>query len=44
VASRLPYVCGVVHFSQSASSLKSDDTGLTLNIWQRVFEEGQENV
>jgi hypothetical protein len=34
----------VAHFSQSASTLKSGDTGLTLNFWQRVIKEKQENV
>jgi len=35
------YVCGAAHFSQSASTLQSGDTGLT-EIWQRVIKEKQE--
>ena len=30
-------------FSQSASTLKSGDTGMTLNFWQRVIKDGQVN-
>jgi hypothetical protein len=38
------FVCGAAHFRQSASTLKSGDTGLTLNFWQRVIKEGEEKV
>jgi hypothetical protein len=34
----------VANFSQSASTLKSGDTGLTLTFWQRVIKERQEKV
>ena len=35
----LTQVCGAVHFSQSASTLMSGDTGLILNFWQRVLRQ-----
>jgi len=31
MANKVNYVCGAAHFNQSASTLKSGDTGLTLN-------------
>jgi len=31
LANKLTYVCGAAHFSQSASTLQSGDTGLNLN-------------
>jgi len=31
LAKRVAYICGAAHFNQSASTLKSGDTGLTLN-------------
>jgi hypothetical protein len=38
------YVCGVAHFSQSASTLNSGDIGVTLSFWQREIKGKQENV
>jgi outer membrane lipopolysaccharide assembly protein LptE/RlpB len=43
LANRVTYVRSAAHFSQSASTLKSGDTGLTLNSG-RVIKERQENV
>jgi hypothetical protein len=31
-------VSGAMHFSQSASTLQSGNTGLTLNFWQHVIK------
>jgi len=44
LANAITCVFGAAHFSQSTSTLKSGDTGLTLNIWQRVIEERQVNI
>jgi hypothetical protein len=43
-ANKVTYACGLTHFSQSASTLKSGDTGLTLNFWQSVIKERQGNI
>jgi ribosomal protein S28E/S33 len=37
----LTYVRDAAHFSQSASTLMTGDTGLTFQIWQRVIKERQ---
>jgi hypothetical protein len=36
--------CGAAHFCQSASTLNSGNTELTLNFWQRVIKGRQLNV
>jgi hypothetical protein len=36
--------CGAGHFSQSASTLQSGDTGLSLKFGQRVLKERQEII
>jgi hypothetical protein len=43
LANRLTEVSGAAHISQSASTMQSGDTRLSLNFWQRVIKERQEN-
>ena len=39
LANRVTHVCGAAHFSQSDSTLMLGDTGLNLNVWQRVSRQ-----
>jgi len=44
LTNRVTYVGGAAHFNHSASTLQSGDIRLTLNFWQRVIKERQENI